>query len=105
MQEPFFRPLGYGSAPLLVWAAHFFFAYAAVAAGCGTPWQPFLRPGLLAISALALAAIGWLLCGERGRKGLHRLLFATRIGNGLLAGVGVAWTTLPLLMLPVCGVG
>ena len=102
MQEPFFRPLWKGSAPLVVWAVYFFAAYAFVAAGCGTALQPFLRTGLLAAGALALVAIGWLMLRQRGRGSLHRLSGAAQIGSGLLACIGIAWTTLPLLLVPVC---
>lgn len=102
MQEPFFRPLWHGSAPLVIWAVHFFAAYAVVAAGCGTALQPFLRTGLLVAGAVAIAAIGWLLLRQRGRTGLHRLRGAALIGGGVLACLGIAWTTLPLLLVPVC---
>ncbi len=103
MQEAFFRRLWYGSAPLVVWALHFFGSYAVVAAGCGTAAPPFLRTGLLVASVLALALIGWMLMRHRRRQGHHRLLDAARLGSGALAAVGIAWTTLPLVFLPVCG--
>ena len=102
MPESFFRRLWTSSAPLVIWAVHFFAAYAVVAAGCGTSLQPFLRTGLLAAGAVAVAAIAWLLWHQRSARTLHRLGGAARVGSGVLAGIGIAWTTLPLLLVPVC---
>lgn len=102
MSESFFGRIWAGSAPLVIWAVHFFAAYAVVAAGCGSTLQPYLRPGLLGAGALALAAIAWLLWRRRRTGTLHRLVSAAQIGSGVLACIGIAWTTLPLLLVPVC---
>ena len=102
MSESFFARLWAGSAPLVIWAVHFFAAYAVVAAGCGSTLQPYLRPGLFGAGALALAAIGWLVWRQRRARTLHGVGGAARIGSAVLACIGIAWTTLPLLLVPVC---
>lgn len=101
--ERFFAATLHGSAPLLVWALHFFGAYVLVAAGCCRAGDASLRTLLLLGSALAIGAIAWQLRGTAGAS--DRLLRSARLGGGVLALVGVAWTTLPMFVLPVCRCG
>lgn len=96
-------------APLLVWVLHFFMCYVWVAAQCA--------PGLIdgeaprrwvlgGVSALALGVCLWM--AWRARHVLASASEATRLldwasaGSAVLALAGVAWTTLPALMLDGC---
>jgi hypothetical protein len=107
-REHFLRRLLQGSAPLMVWALHFFGAYALVAAGCctalaHTPWfgVPALHVTLWLLSALAVAVIAGLIA--RNLRLPRGLLRSAAAGGGLLALLAVAWTTLPmLLVVPLC---
>ena len=103
--DRFARRLLIGSAPLMVWALHFFAVYVLVAAACCTPFADrALRATLLLASALAVAAIVGLLLRGR-RRGPGSLLHAATTGSGVLALAGVVWTTLPMLSLPLCRCG
>jgi hypothetical protein len=107
-RERFFRRLLLGSAPLWIWALHFFGAYALVASACCTALQrtdwfgvPALRVALWALSALAVMAIAALLLKSRPLP--RGLLRSAAVLGGLLALLGVVWTTLPMLAaLPLC---
>ncbi len=107
-REHFFRHLLQGGGPLLIWAVHFFGAYVLVAAACCTAFaqtQWFgvsaLRALLWLLSALAASAIGMLMA--RSLRLPHSLLRSASAGGGVLALLGVAWTTLPMLWaLPLC---
>lgn len=96
-------------APLLVWALHFVACYVWVAALCA--------PGLIdgeaprrwvpgVASVLALGVCLWL--AWRARHVLAtaseqtRLLDWASAGSAVLAVVGVAWTSLPALMIDGC---
>lgn len=102
------RRLLQGGGPLMIWALHFFGAYMLVAAGCGTRFaqtQWFgiaaLRMSLWGLSALAVIAIAALIA--RSLRWPPSLLRSVSAGGGLLALLGVAWTTLPMLWaLPLC---
>lgn len=94
------------SAPLLVWAAHWSLCYLSVAGICsrGT-WSDSVQPVLAGISLLALAAVSVMLW--RAGRGLGGRLPATLgewslAGGSVLALAGIAWTTLPLLMVDGC---
>lgn len=92
--------------PLLLWAAHWTLCYLVVAGLClrGT-WSAAAQPALLAVSLLALGALGSML-----RHALRRLrgqppqdLFDWAFaGSAVLALTGVAWTALPLLLTDGC---
>lgn len=104
--ERLFSRLAYGCAPLLVWAAHFAFLYGLAGAQCSallaragpSTWMMWLA------SALAAAACLLMLWRARGamRTG-SALADQARAVSALLALVGVAWATLPLLLLDGCG--
>jgi hypothetical protein len=91
-------------APLLVWAAHFFFCYAWTAAACHRGGDPALA--LSMASALALAAAALLLT-----RALRRLCRAPRpvrlivwvhFASAALALAAIVWTCVPMLMLDMC---
>jgi hypothetical protein len=105
--EAFWRRLFSGALPLLVWSAHFAFAYGLAAAQC-TPAG--LRPGgpdraLLGIVTLAaIGACAWLAWRARGvpaRRDAGVLDWA-RLVLAVLALVAVAWTGVPLLLVAGC---
>ena len=100
--EHFFRAALRGMAPLLVWAAHFAFCYLAVAFGC-VAWGPQapLRALLIGASVLALLAIATQAALAWRRRRTPLAVPAERWAS-LLALLGVAWTTLPALVLPIC---
>jgi len=114
MGERFFRPLLYGTLPLLIWAAHFFAAYVLVAAQCGaaaaTATLPSPRgalPAMLAtLSVLALGACALLLWRASGKlRGAGRdpgLLGWAHAGSAVLAMLGVVWTCVPMLVIGGC---
>lgn len=106
MGDRFFRQLLQGSAPLMVWALHFFAVYVLAEAGCGRAFEPALRWALPMASVLALATIALMLLLRRlrvgGRSG-ESVLRTASLGSGVLALIGVLWTSLPMLWLPPCG--
>ena len=106
VRESFFSQMWQATAPLLVWAAHFTALYTLVAAQCspalarGEPWMGTLWM----LSALALGACTYLLW--RARTALApgaSLVQLAQAGSALLALAGVAWTSVPLLLLGGCG--
>lgn len=111
---PFFAGTWSGSAPLLLWALHFAFCYGAVAVGCtailhGGAWltaeQLRLLMGGATVLALALGALLLWRAFAAGRQVGGRLLPRVRLLGALMALVGMAWTGLPLALLPACGAG
>jgi len=115
MQRPdeFLYGARQGALPLLVWAAHFAFAYLFVALGCASSVGELRFIGVSAITwvllAVSLAALAWLawIAATTARALLsvpapRDALAEMRLGAALLAGVGVLWTTLPIAMLPAC---
>lgn len=85
--------------PLLVWAAHFGFCYVFVAAACMARWEaPLITATLLTASALAGMWLAVLLVSALRRRARR----AMRAGASALALLGVAWATLPVLMLEPC---
>lgn len=115
LQERIVGPLWQGGGPFIVWALHFFALYVLVAAGCTAGWAEWpllgtsvLRVLLVATSVLALGAIAWLLWradGGRPPRGTRGLLAVAAAGSAWLALVGVAWVSVPVLMLPMCATG
>lgn len=110
-RDRFFPPSFDACAPLLLWALHFFVAYVFAAAACLTSlaeavWlgHPAIWVALLAWSFAALLCALWLLFRARRacRDAHDRLVSGVRMGCAVLALVGIAWTSLPLLMLSVC---
>jgi hypothetical protein len=108
---PFFRTALRSSLPLWLWAVHFAFSYVAVAIGCRLGWQQApdgawsrLDTILALGSALAAGAALWLLCracrpAASGSPGLSKRV---RGLASLLALLAIVWTTVPMLVLPVC---
>jgi hypothetical protein len=111
MGDRFFIRLLYGTLPLLVWAFHFFAVYLLVAAQCSpalmTPQAP--RHATLAmLSVLALGACAALLWRARGTlrhavDDSSALLHWAQAGSAVLAMVGIAWTSVPMLLIDGCG--
>jgi cytochrome bd-type quinol oxidase subunit 2 len=104
--ERLFSKLAYGCAPLLAWAAHFTFVYGLVAAQCSpllaraapSAWMMWLA------SALAFAVCLLMLWRARSAlRGHAALADVACAASALLALAGIAWTTLPLLLLDGCG--
>ena len=91
--ERLFSRLDFGCAPLLVWAAHFAFLYGLAGAQCSPLLARAAPSTWLMWLASALAAAACLLMLWRGRG-------AMRADSAL---AGIAWTTLPLLLLDGCG--
>lgn len=106
VRERIFSQMWHASSPLMVWAAHFTLCYGVVAAEC-SPALARQDPsvGLLWMaSALAIGVCLSMLWGARdvlqADAGLVRL---ARAGSALLALAGIAWTSVPLLLLGGCG--
>jgi len=99
-----------GCAPLLVWGAHFALCYGLVGAQCSPGLFDAAMPTsavLVVVSAAALLACAFLLWRAWRALGpldehLPLRQWAGAAG-ALLALVGIAWTSLPLLMLDGCG--
>ena len=109
MRDHFFVRALNGTLPLVVWAAHFFASYSLVAAQCSPAAITRDAPSvwmLAALSAAALGACGWLLWRAlrvvRAAGGHPALHDWAALGSGILALMGIAWTTLPLFMLDGC---
>lgn len=104
MGKDLFRQSLYATAPLLLWAAHFTFCYLLVAAQCTPaligPGMPAMWVlGVVSLAALgACAAMAW-----RATRTPVALLDWARGGSAILALAGIAWTSLPLLLLDGCG--
>jgi hypothetical protein len=109
MGDRFFYRLWQGTAPLVLWAAHFFFCYLYAASGCRRETWAVLAGVTLA----ALAAAGWLAWqawreeqkeqGEQSRDGPPGLLRMARLGAAILALVAIAWSALALFVSGTCG--
>ena len=103
MGDGFFRKLWRGTAPLVLWAAHFFFCYLYSAAQCGE--GAWLVLGIATARALAVA--GWLLwracrrhsTAATAAEGMLPLAERT---SALLAVIGITWGALPLFLLQRC---
>ncbi|GHA79240.1 hypothetical protein [Cognatilysobacter bugurensis] len=115
------------AAPMVVWAVHFVLVYSLTGLACADAWKATEWLGvrrliwaLLLWSAVALALIAWL--GQRARRMQHRIArdieaaddarrrelerqcFAARMTSllALLAAVAVAFTAVPMFVLPDC---
>ena len=99
-----------GAMPLGIWALHFSACYVGIAVGCNAGWQrstwlgvPSLQASLALLTLLALSAAGalvWQAC--RDAAGSRALLPAVRALTALLTLVGIAWSSVPLWLLPLC---
>jgi hypothetical protein len=99
MGDHFSRKLWQGTAPLVLWAAHFFFCYLYAGSGC----RPETWGVLAGVTLLALGAAGWL-AWQGWRAGGRRrgVLAMAQRGGALLALVAIAWGALPLLAFGDC---
>lgn len=101
------RPL----APLLLWSGHFWASYVLVATACSGGWAeaavggvPPLRAALLSITAIALLLAAWLLWRACRRHRAEGAALARRaeVAASALGLIGIAWSAVPLLVLPLC---
>jgi hypothetical protein len=109
--EHFFLRTFNATAPLLLWAIHFFGAYIFTAMSCATKlvhvvWseRPAIGWLLAAWTFLAMALVLWLLLRAvlDYKKSQSALMSGARFGCALLGAIGIAWTSIPLFILPVC---
>lgn len=91
--------------PLLVWAAHFFFCYAWTAAACQRGHDPAAALGVASTLALGLGGLLLFLALRRLRRSPApwRLIDWVNCAVAALSLVALAWSCVPLLMLPPCG--
>jgi len=96
-RDPLFASVMRVCAPLLVWAAHFFFCYAYVAAGCASG----LVLGVTTVLALS-ACCGLLWLSWRSRLGKGSLLDLGAFLASVLSFIAITWSTLPLIFMVTC---
>lgn len=87
----------------LIWAAHFFTVYLVEAFACDAVNAGFVRAVGAGTTFLALAAIscaGWVFWKSLPRKNGIGELFALPLAA--VSGIAIAWTALPLALLPSC---
>lgn len=109
MNDHFFRRLWGGTLPLIIWGLHFTACYVLVAVACSpagyTPGAPnrLLLGGVSLAALAACALLAWraknTLRAAGDDTGLYEWAAA---GSAVLALAGVAWTSLPILMLSGC---
>jgi hypothetical protein len=110
-RDHFFRDSVDASAPLLLWALHFFAVYIFVALACGSTLADAQLAGysmiktvsllLSMIAILLVAGLCWraiLLCRQRPQQ----LLSLARLGCAMLGAIGIIWTSVPMLILASC---
>lgn len=101
MGDRFFYKLWQGTAPLVLWGAHFFFCYLYAASGCRRETWAVLSGVTLA----ALAVAGWLMwkAWQGWQAGQPRgMLAMARLGGAVLALVAIGWSALPLFVFGAC---
>ena len=103
-QDRLLRKMTLAVAPLLVWAAHFFFCYAWTAVACQRGGDPAMA--LVAASVLAVGAAAALL-GRSLRRLCRapqpvRLIVWVHFASAALALAAIVWTCVPMLMLAIC---
>ena len=86
-------------APLLVWAAHFFFCYAYVTAGCKSANVLWITTALALSACCGLLWLSW-----RERIGRGSLLDFGAFLASVLSFSAITWSTLPLIFMSVCKV-
>ena len=103
-QDRLLRKMTLAVAPLLIWAAHFFFCYAWTAAACQRGGDPALALG--AASVLAVGAAAALLAYALRRLCRApqpvRLIDRVHFASAALALAAILWTCVPMLMLEMC---
>lgn len=109
--DDIFRHFLDATAPLLLWALHFFAAYAFAAVACDSALASSIwigQPAILLMLAIAtMAALMVILlflwrAVKLCRIAPWQLLSGARLGLAVLALLGLAWVAVPLLILPVC---
>ena len=97
----------------VIWVAHFFALYAAegfLCSGAASPAAAAIRPLGLTLTAIALAVLSIFLSWQglqslRNRQGAPMHLHSYRrisIGLAAMALLAVAWSALPVILLPAC---
>ena len=103
-QDRLLRKTTLAVAPLLVWAAHFFFCYAWTAAACQRGSDPAMALGVA--SVLAVGAVALLLAGALRRVCRApqpvRLIDWVHCASVALGLAAILWTCVPMLMLGMC---
>lgn len=103
-QDRLLRKTTLAVAPLLVWAAHFFFCYAWTAAACQRGGDPAWALGVA--SVLAVGAVALLLAGALRRVCRApqpvRLIDWVHCASAALGLAAILWTCVPMLMLGMC---
>jgi hypothetical protein len=96
---------------LIVWGAHFLLIYPFNAIACTRGFAAAAPPTILALTTLALVALGAIVYAAARNRGPiggasgdpnQALLRTLATGIALLAGVAVILETLPVLMIPPC---
>jgi len=103
-QDRLFSKMTLAVAPLLVWAAHFFFCYAWTAAACQRGGDPAMVLGVASVLALGASA---LLLARALRRVCRapqpvRLIVWVHFASAALALAAILWTCVPMLMLEMC---
>ena len=90
--------------PLLIWAAHFFFCYAWIAAACQRGGDPAVGLGVASVMAVGAAALLLALALRRLCRAPHpaRLIVWVHFASAALALAAIVWTCVPMLMLEMC---
>jgi hypothetical protein len=109
MNDHFFRRLWGGTLPLILWGLHWTVCYVLVAVQCSPAAYTPGAPNRLLLGAVSLAALA--ACGVlawRARDTLRAAGDDTSLyewaaaGGAVLALAGIAWTSLPILLLDGC---
>lgn len=110
-RDHFFRKSVDASAPLLLWALHFFGVYIFVALACGSTLSdaqlfgyPLIKSVSLLLSLIAILLVAGLcrrailLC----RQTPQQLLSLARLGCAVLGTIAIVLTTIPMFILASC---
>lgn len=100
MDEQLPRRLAIATLPLFIWALHFFACYFLAAAQC-SPARSLLAL-LTALALLACLACLWR-CRIYSKRAPSGLFDWAQLGSALLGTIGVALTSIPLLLVTACG--
>ena len=103
-QDRLLRKMTLAVAPLLVWAAHFFFCYAWTAAACQRGGDPALALGVASVLAVGAAAALLAYALRRLCRAPQpvRLIDWVHFASAALALAAILWTCVPMLMLEMC---
>ncbi|WP_338762367.1 hypothetical protein [Massilia sp. METH4] len=99
MGDRFWSRSWQGSAPLVLWAAHFFFCYLVAAAGC-RPWTWAVLLGATVVASVLAGWLAWTACHGNGAQG--GLLGVARRWGAVLAFIAIVWGGLPLVVFGAC---